>query len=67
MVGWPGSGSPEEPPLRAPPDPGVTLSRLRLTPPLRARLEEIEVVVTGRLSRVRIVVPVGPGPEMPDT
>ena len=39
--------------------------RLRLTPPLRARPEEIEVVVTGRRSLVRAMVPVGPG--MPDT
>jgi hypothetical protein len=33
--------------------------RLRLTPPLRARPEEVEVVVTGRLSRARTVVPAG--------
>ncbi len=39
--------------------------RLRLTPPLRARPEEIEVMVTGRRGRARAVVPVGR--EMPDT
>jgi hypothetical protein len=41
--------------------------RLRLTPPLRARPDRIEVVVTGRTARARVVVPVGPDREMPDT
>jgi hypothetical protein len=41
--------------------------RLRLTPPLRARPDRIEVVVTGRTARTRVVVPVGTGQEMPDT
>ncbi len=41
--------------------------RLRLTPPLRGRPDHIEVVVTGRTARVRVVVPVGTGREMPDT
>jgi hypothetical protein len=40
--------------------------RLRLTPPLRARPDRIEVVVTGRITRARVVVPVGTGREMPD-
>ena len=39
--------------------------RLRLTPPLRARPVAIEVMVTGRRSRARAVVPVGR--EVPDT
>ena len=39
--------------------------RLRLTPPLRARPDAIEVVVTGRRSRVRAVVPAGR--DVPDT
>jgi hypothetical protein len=33
--------------------------RLRLTPPLRARPDRIEVVVTGRTAGARVVVPVG--------
>jgi hypothetical protein len=33
--------------------------RLRLTPPLRARPDRIEVVVTGRTAWARVVVPVG--------
>ena len=41
--------------------------RLRLTPPLRARPDRIEVVVTGRTARARVVVPVGTEREMPDT
>ena len=41
--------------------------RLRLTPPLRARPDHIEVVVTGRAARARVVVPVGTDREMPDT
>jgi len=41
--------------------------RLRLTPPLRARPDRIEVVVTGRTARARVVVPVGTDREMPDT
>jgi hypothetical protein len=41
--------------------------RLRLTPPLRARPDHIEVVVTGRTARARVVVPVGTDREMPDT
>jgi hypothetical protein len=41
--------------------------RLRLTPPLRARPDHIEVVVTGRSARARVVVPVGTDREMPDT
>jgi len=41
--------------------------RLRLTPPLRARPDHIEVVVTGRTARARVVVPVGADREMPDT
>ena len=41
--------------------------RLRLTPPLRARPDRIEVVVTGRTARARVVVPVGADREMPET
>jgi hypothetical protein len=41
--------------------------RLRLTPPLRTRPEAIEVVVTGRHGSAVVVVPVGEGPDMPDT
>ena len=41
--------------------------RLRLTPPLRARPDRIEVVVTGRAARARVVAPVGTDREMPDT
>ncbi|MGH3205459.1 MAG: hypothetical protein ACRDP5_25925 [Streptosporangiaceae bacterium] len=41
--------------------------RLRLTPPLRARPDHLEVVVTGRTARARVVVPVGTDREMPDT
>ena len=41
--------------------------RLRLTPPLRARPDRIEVVVTGRTARARVVAPVGTEREMPDT
>ena len=41
--------------------------RLRLTPPLRARPDHIEVVVTGRTARARVVVPVGADREMPET
>ena len=41
--------------------------RLRLTPPLRGRPDRIEVVVTGRTARARVVVPVGTEREMPDT
>jgi hypothetical protein len=41
--------------------------RLRLTPPLRARPDHIDVVVTGRTARARVVVPVGADREMPDT
>jgi len=37
------------------------------TPPLRTRPDTIEVMVTGRLRRARIVVPIGDGPEMADT
>lgn len=44
---------------------GLRPFRLRVTPPLGGRPEEIEVVVTGRRSRARAVVPVGR--EMPDT
>jgi len=41
--------------------------RLRLTPPLRARPDHLEVVVTGRTTRARVVVPVGTDREkMPD-
>jgi hypothetical protein len=40
---------------------------VRLTPPLRARPEAIEVEVTGRRGSVRAVVPVGAAPGMPDT
>jgi hypothetical protein len=39
---------------------GATALRLRLAPPLRTRPEEIEVTVTGRRTRTRAVVPVGP-------
>lgn len=46
---------------------GATALRLRLTPPLRARPEQIEVTVTGRRTGVRAVVPVGPGREIADT
>jgi len=41
--------------------------RLRLTPPLRARPDHLEVVVTGRTARARVEVPVGTDREMPDT
>ena len=43
---------------------GQIAFRLGLTPPLRARPVEIEVVVTGRLSPVRTVIPIW---GMPDT
>jgi len=46
---------------------GMVAFRLRLTPPLGARPDAIEVVVTGRRASARVVVPVGEGPEMPDT
>jgi hypothetical protein len=46
---------------------GTVAFRLRLTPPLRARPEQIEVEVTGRLTGTRAAVPVGGGPGMPDT
>ena len=46
---------------------GAAAFRLRLTPPLRTRPDRIEVVVTGRADRARVVVPVGTGQEMPDT
>jgi hypothetical protein len=46
---------------------GMVAFRLRLTPPLRARPDAIEVVVTGRRASARVVVPVGEGPEMADT
>jgi hypothetical protein len=45
----------------------TTPFRLRLTPPLRVRPDRIEVVVTGRTARARVVVPVGTDREMPDT
>jgi hypothetical protein len=41
--------------------------RLRLAPPLRARPDHLEVVVTGRTARARVVVPVGADREIPDT
>ena len=41
--------------------------RLRLTPPLRGLPDRIEVVVTGRTARARVVVPVGADRELPDT
>jgi hypothetical protein len=42
--------------------------RLRLNPPLRCRPDHLEVVVTGRTARARVVVPVGTDREkMPDT
>lgn len=41
--------------------------RLRLTPPLAVRPEEIEVVVTGSVTRARAVVPVRDGRGMPET
>ena len=47
--------------------PEAAAFRLRLTPPLRARPDRIEVVVTGRTARARVVVPVGTDREMPDT
>jgi len=47
-------------------DSGQTAFRVRLTPPLGARPEEIEVVVTGWLNRVRAVVPVPRPRGMPD-
>jgi hypothetical protein len=46
---------------------GMVAFRLRLTPPLGARPDAIEVVVTGRRESVRVIVPVGAGPDMPDT
>jgi hypothetical protein len=46
---------------------GAAPFRLRLTPPLRARPDRIEVVVTGRTARARVVAPVGTEREMPDT
>jgi hypothetical protein len=46
---------------------GMIAFRVRLTPPLRARPEAIEVEVTGRRGSVRAVVPVGAAPGMPDT
>jgi hypothetical protein len=46
---------------------GMTAFRLRLTPPLTARPDALEVVVTGRRQSVRAVVPVGAVPDMPDT
>jgi hypothetical protein len=46
---------------------GAAPFRLRLTPPLQARPDRIEVVVTGRTARARVVVPVGTDREMPDT
>lgn len=53
-----------EPDLRA---GGEGAFRLRLTPPLADRPEEIEVVVTGSVTRVRAVVPVRYGTRMPET
>ena len=45
--------------------PGTIAFRLRLTPPLPARPDAIEVEVTGWRGSARTVVPVGP--DMPDT
>jgi hypothetical protein len=41
--------------------------RVRLNPPLRTRPDRIEVEVTGRTARARVVAPVGTDREMPDT
>ncbi len=41
--------------------------RVRLTPPLLTRPDRIEVEVTGRTARARVVAPVGTDREMPDT
>jgi hypothetical protein len=46
---------------------GMSAFRLRLTPPLHARPDALEVEVTGRRGSVRAVVPVGAAPDMPDT
>ncbi len=46
---------------------GQAAFRLRLTPPLRARPDTIEVVVTGPATRVGALVPVRAAPGMPDT
>jgi hypothetical protein len=53
-------------------DPSVRASgqatfRLRLTPPLSARPDTIEVAVTGPATRVGALVPVREAPGMPDT
>jgi hypothetical protein len=41
---------------------GVHSLRLRLTPPLAAVPDQVEVVVTGPATRVRATVPIGPAP-----
>jgi hypothetical protein len=46
---------------------GMVAFRLRLTPPLHARPDAIEVVLTGRRASARVVAPVGQGPDMADT
>lgn len=46
---------------------GQTAFRVRLTPPLDARLDAVEVVVTGPVTRVGAVVPVRDASAMPET
>ena len=48
-------------------DSGQTAFRLRLTPPLSARPDTFEVVVTGPATRVSALVPVLGAPGMSDT
>jgi hypothetical protein len=48
-------------------DSGEIAFRVRLTPPLGARPDTVEVVVTGAASRVSALVPVREAPGMPDT
>jgi hypothetical protein len=57
-------GTPSYPHRR---DCGQVAFRVRLTPPLSARPDTIEVVVTGPAIRVGALVPVLGAPGMPDT